>query len=132
MIILDTCAILWLTFNREKITSKTLSAIEKEDEVAVSVMSFWEIGLKVRKNKLHIPISARHLVELFNGFGTVTIMPLQLDIIMDSLELVWSHPDPVDRILVAIARKNNAVIVSGDDQIKRFYKQVISSCSKLT
>jgi len=125
MIILDTCAILWLTFNREKITSKTLSAIEKEDEVAVSVMSFWEIGLKVRKNKLHIPISARHLVELFNGFGTVTIMPLQLDIIMDSLELVWSHPDPVDRILVAIARKNNAVIVSGDDQIKRFYKQVI-------
>ena len=57
--VLDTCAVLWLAFNRENISEETLNSIEKSNEIIISTMSFWEIGIKIEKKKIAIPLSLK-------------------------------------------------------------------------
>ncbi|MDJ0596729.1 MAG: hypothetical protein QNJ72_43335 [Pleurocapsa sp. MO_226.B13] len=42
-----------------------------------------------------------------------------------SVNLAWSHRDPVDRIMVALAMNNNCSIITKDSEIRKFYSQTI-------
>lgn len=44
---------------------------------------------------------------------------------MESVKLEWGHRDPVDRVVVAIARNNQAAIITSDREIANFYSEVI-------
>ena len=123
--VLDTCAVLWLAFNREKITEETLSEIDKCPSLIISTMSFWEIGIKIHKKKLAIPIGFHELMRLYVSHERVSIVPPDLDIIVHALELEWEHRDPVDRIIVATALKFDELIVTSDSIICQFFKKTI-------
>jgi PIN domain nuclease of toxin-antitoxin system len=41
------------------------------------------------------------------------------------IKLEWEHRDPVDRVVVAIAKKNQAAIITADKKIASFYSSVI-------
>ncbi|MEH1800023.1 MAG: hypothetical protein V7L02_10945 [Nostoc sp.] len=44
---------------------------------------------------------------------------------MESVNLEWDHRDPVDRVVVALARSNQAAIITSDKAIANFYSEVI-------
>jgi len=46
MMLLDTCAVLWLAHDQSKISPDTLSRIENAPAVYLSAISGFEIGLK--------------------------------------------------------------------------------------
>ena len=48
----DTCALLWLGQSGGELSERALQSIETATEVYVSAISGFEIGIKVRKNKL--------------------------------------------------------------------------------
>ena len=123
--VLDTCAVLWLAFNRENISEETLNSIEKSNEIIISTMSFWEIGIKIEKKKIAIPLSLKELIHLYVNNENVSVAPPDLNIILQSLELNWKHRDPVDRMIVATAKKFDDYIVTSDMVIKKFYKKVV-------
>jgi len=125
MIVLDTCAVLWLAFNREKFSASTLTVIDSCENAVISTMSFREIGVKLQKKKLTIPLGFRAFVHLFSGNANFTIVAPDLQIILQTLELEWEHRDPVDRIVVATAMKYDSLIVSGDGVIGGFYPRTI-------
>ena len=42
-----------------------------------------------------------------------------------SVKLEWEHRDPADRVVVAIAKRNQAAIITADRKIASFYSLVI-------
>ena len=55
----------------------------------------------------------------------VRIIPIDEEIWLDSVRLEWEHRDPADRVVVAIAKKNQAAIITADQKIASFYSSVI-------
>ena len=123
--LLDTCAVLWLAFNQEQFTKSTLDRINVCERLYISTMSFWEIGIKIRKKKLVIPITMSNFVRLYSGNSAISIVAPDIDIILMTLDLQWPHIDPVDRIIVATAMKFDAELVTGDSEITKFYSRSV-------
>ena len=125
LMVLDTCAVIWLAFNRDKFSKNTLNKIDTSNNVMICTMSFWEIGIKIKKKKLLIPLGLEELIHLYVNNENVMIVTPDLDIITNSLKLKWKHKDPIDRFIVAIAKKYNDYIISSDTTIKKYYKKTI-------
>jgi PIN domain nuclease of toxin-antitoxin system len=123
--VLDTCAVLWTAFDRDKFSAGTLQAIDESEGLIINTLSFWEIGVKVRKKKLSIPIKVTELIHLYVSNERVTIIAPETDIIIQALELRWQHNDPVDRFIVATALKFNTSVVTSDIVIKKFYRKTL-------
>lgn len=49
----------------------------------------------------------------------------RLDLGVESVKLQWEHRDPADRVVVAIAKKNQASIITADQKVANFYFSVI-------
>jgi len=123
--VLDTCAVLWLAFDRERFSEAALEKIERCDTVRISSLSFWEIGVKIAKRKLVIPVSVADLASLYLKNPRTDIIAPSVDIIVAALALQWPHRDPIDRIIVATARKFKSPIVSADTIISGFYNETL-------
>jgi len=51
----------------------------------------------------------------------ITLMPLSAQLAVQSATLPGEfHKDPADRMIVALARERNAVLVTADDRIQRY------------
>lgn len=124
MVILDTCALIELCEDKNSISKKTSDLIDQNGATILSVC-FAEMALKIKKKQLFLNTTAQ---ELFYHYRTVSlsqIISIGCEEWFDSIELDWPHKDPVDRLLVAYARRLDIPIVTTDKQIKKFYKKVI-------
>ncbi len=127
MILLDTCALIWWTLDPDQLSAKARRACDTilESGGLVSSISFWEIGIKIKKKKLETGISLSEYIDRLRSMGTVTIVPVDETIWLASVELDWIHPDPADRVIVSTAGMKKASIVTQDAIIRRFYKKTI-------
>ena len=114
MIILDTCAVLWLAEGSDKLTSKTVSAIDREAVVAVSAISAFEIALKNRNGELSLPIPPEEWWERFVTHHRIDVIDLSPEIVMGATRLPYIHKDTADRFIIATARAHNCPVVSAD------------------
>lgn len=56
-LILDTCALLWLAQESDRLSSPVYEQIDAAPAVYVSAISGFEVGIKHRKGKLVLPAS---------------------------------------------------------------------------
>jgi PIN domain nuclease of toxin-antitoxin system len=113
--LLDTHAFLWFINGDARLSSQARMMIEAPaNECLVSVVSLWEITIKVSLGKVRIPASIGPLVEIHvlgNGFRILPIRPEHLE----RLEaLPFHHRDPFDRLLIAQGLEEEALIVTRD------------------
>jgi PIN domain nuclease of toxin-antitoxin system len=127
MILLDTCALIWWTLDPDRLSPKALRACASiiRRGALVSSVSFWEIGIKIKRKKLDAGISLREYVNRIHSMGVLTVVPVDERIWVVSVELDWEHPDPADRVIVSTARLNRASIVTSDHFIRGYYKRTI-------
>jgi len=127
MILLDTCALIWWTLDPEKLSEAAAAACDKiEDHGAfISSISIWEIGIKIRKNKLDIGLSLEEYVKRLKMLEKLEIIPTDEYIWVENVSMEWEHRDPADRTIVATARLRYLPIVTKDQIIKDFYPDVI-------
>jgi PIN domain nuclease of toxin-antitoxin system len=127
MILLDTYALVWWTLDPDKLSPKARRACDliRVRGALVSSVSFWEIGVKIKKGKLDIGTSLREYIQRVQSMGTVTVIPVDESIWLASIELDWAHPDPADRVIVSTARIKKVPIVSSDAIIRKYYKRII-------
>ena len=92
---------------------------------AISSISIWEIGLKVKQGKLSIPLPVQEYVDNLNSVENVQIIPVDERIWLRNLELDWDHKDPADRTIVATAMLLSSQLVTSDGIIKRFYADTV-------
>ena len=127
MILLDTCALIWWTLDPDRLSAaarRSCNTIIRRGAL-VSSISFWEIGIKIKKKKLMAGISLEDYIDRVRSMGTVTIVPVDENIWLASVELDWDHRDPADRVIVSTARMNKSSIVTSDAVMRGFYKKSI-------
>ncbi len=125
MIVLDTSALLFWTLNPERLSETAGLAIAGTDQIGISSISIWEIGLKVNKGRLSIPLSIGEFVNGLAQVDRVVIFPVDTATWLKNLELRWEHRDPADRTIVATAFLYSCPLVTSDATIQSFYSNTI-------
>ncbi len=123
-ILLDTCAILWWTLDQRQLPSQLLLKLNQND-LFISSISIWEIGLKIKNKKLDIEMNIQTYTDKLKEISTLQIIPINETIWLKNLELSWDHKDPADRTIVATAFLNDCWIVTSDQKISSFYKKIL-------
>ena len=120
MIILDTHIWIWWVTNSTLLKKKFRYLIEKED-VAINVISCWEVAKSVEKNKIQFNISVdQWLKEAIEDYS-ITIIPLDIAIIVESTRLPGKfHKDPADQLIVASARVYDIQLLTADEKILKY------------
>jgi PIN domain nuclease of toxin-antitoxin system len=119
-LLLDTHTLIWFFNGDENLSKKALQLIvDSNNEKFVSKASLWEIAIKINLNKLYFDGNTSGVAELIerNGFQILD-MSIKHLIAYESLEII--HRDPFDRILVSQAIVNNMLIITKDDNIKKY------------
>ena len=125
MVVLDTSALLFWTLDRNRLTEAASGAISEADRVLVSSISIWEIGIKVARGGLSIPLTVREYAERLERIARVEVLPVDSETWLANLELSWDHRDPADRTIVATAVVNDCPLVTSDRAMRSFYPRAV-------
>lgn len=125
VIVLDTSALVFWTLDRDRLSQTAARAIADADSIALSSISIWEIGIKVKKEKLFIPVSIEEFTNRLGQIDRLDILPVDVQTWIKNLELNWDHRDPADRTIVATTSLRACALVTSDFAIRAFYAQAI-------
>ncbi|MEH2466040.1 type II toxin-antitoxin system VapC family toxin [Nostoc sp.] len=127
-IVLDTCALIWWSLNPARLCEQAKEAcnyMERDKNGLVPSIAIWEIAIKIKNKKLDLGVNLNEYVVRLKKSNAVQIVPIDENIWMESVNLEWGHRDPVDRVVVALARSNQAAIITADKEVANFYSEVI-------
>lgn len=112
-VVLDTHALLWWTQHPALLSEPATAAIDGATRLAVSAISFWEVALLVRKQRVDLGMPVVSWAEDVCAIQRVEAVPLtaRAALLADSLSM---HPDPADRFIVATAQLQAAPLVTKD------------------
>src|SRR6266404_3421143 len=115
--LLDTHIYLWWLANNKKLSESTKKAItDSNNTVCVSLVSFWEISIKVRTKKLQLKTSFSSLYENLQ----FVLLNITIEDVFKLHELPLHHKDPFDRILIAQAMAEKCTLITNDKKIKTY------------
>lgn len=124
MILLDTCALLWLAADQDKLSTGARKAIrDHADQLFVSSISAFEIAVKARRGKLDLPMDADVWFERALRHHGLTEVKVDGSIAARSVGLPSLHNDPCDRFIIATALQHDMTILTCDNLISQ-YKEV--------
>jgi PIN domain nuclease of toxin-antitoxin system len=125
MVVMDTSALLYWTFAPEQLSANAASVIAGASQVIVSSISIWEIGLKVKRGKLDLPLTPETFVAKLKVTDRVHLEPVTEATWLKNLALAWDHKDPADRTIVATASLLGCPLVTSDLEIRSFYAAAV-------
>lgn len=118
MILLDTCALLWLAGAQEQLSTKAKETITKNsNKLYVSTISAFEIGIKYQKGLLDLPLSPQNWFEQTLSWHGIREIAMNSSIAIQSTALPNIHQDPADRIIIATAIENHLTVLTPDKHI---------------
>ena len=116
-LLVDSCVLVRWLRNPGSLSPEARDAIaEPANEVFFSAASVWELGLKIRKGKLTMPLDFASTLSS-DGF---TALSVTVDHAVRSFTLPGIHEDPFDRLLVAQAIAEGLVLVTRDEVIREY------------
>jgi PIN domain nuclease of toxin-antitoxin system len=115
-LLLDTHVVLWQLSGARSLGVRAREMIGTATELAFSVVSFAEIGVKAAVGKLEVP-SDLHAHVLETG---VRVLGLSADHGLAVARLPLHHRDPFDRLLIAQARHEGLTLVTADPRIHAY------------
>ena len=126
ILLLDTCILLWLAQEPDRLSDSARAAIDESDnELVVSHASIWELALKTLAGRLSFSPPLRRWLTEQKGIWRFDYLAITEEQILRTLEIERHHLDPFDRLLVAQALDRNLPIVTPDPSISRYPVQVI-------
>lgn len=120
-IILDTCAFLAITGHGDKhLSPETIIRLENE-EVYVSAITAFEIGLKAKKGKLLLGNATPRTVyhRILHQY-MIEELPLTGSLLLKSTELGDFHADPFDRMIMTEAITRSLDVATWDTQFEEY------------
>ncbi|MBS9402423.1 type II toxin-antitoxin system VapC family toxin [Halomonas sp. TRM85114] len=105
---------------------KALEAIEYERQasdgkILISAISAWEIARLVHKGRLSLSMNSDDWLETVEEIEGVRYVAVDVATAVESTRLPGKfHKDPADRMIVALARHFNAVLVTADEKITTY------------
>ncbi len=120
MIVLDTHVwLFWVNDDRELISKKALTAINRAESLGVSVISCWEIAMLLAKRRLAFNMDVQDWVNQASKYPGIRLIGLDAEVAVLSTRLPGNfHGDPADRMIVATCMKHNVPLISKDKMIR--------------
>ncbi|HUX47141.1 MAG TPA: type II toxin-antitoxin system VapC family toxin [Desulfosporosinus sp.] len=122
--LLDTHSFLWTLFVPEKLSRSVTQKIKSSDnDVAVSVVTFWEISLKYALGKLELSgVEPDELPSFADQMG-LSILPISPSEAASFHKLPrLLHKDPFDRFIIWQAIQQKMTLISKDREFKEYQK----------
>jgi PIN domain nuclease of toxin-antitoxin system len=125
-LLLDTHTFVWWDSEPAKLSPQVLVLCQdRQNALLLSVVSVWEMQIKLQLGKLRMALPLRETVESQRQTNNIEILPVTLEHVLTLENLPAHHKDPFDRLLVAQAIVEKAILVSGDPNIARYADQVV-------
>ncbi len=120
--LLDTHTLLWTLFEDEKLSAKAREAISNaENQIYVSVISYWEISLKYALGKLELEgITPDELPEKAKEIDIETMELSEEDAITFYKLPRLKHKDPFDRLIIWQAIRRDLPLISKDKSMEDY------------
>lgn len=120
-IILDTCTFLWVISGSGELSSRARELfVDPTNEVYLSTVSTWEIGVKYALGRLPLPDPPEQFLPEQRERHGIESLPLQEEASLHLTRLPELHRDPVDRMLVCQAIVHGLVILTPDRLITQY------------
>ena len=118
--LIDTQILIWYLNGDSQLSEYLKNEIQnKDNEIFVSMVSFWEIALKKNTGKLNMPYSTVQLMKFCDVYQ-FQVIPVE-EIVIDKLqEIPFIHKDPFDRFLIATCLSQNFTLISSDGCMKGY------------
>lgn len=127
-LLLDTNAFIWWADEPEKLSVATSALFADSSNVlAISIVSLWEMQIKIGLGKLRLSLPLRTLIEMQSDANAIEILPVQLSHLWALENLPHHHRDPFDRLIIAQAQVEQIPIVTADAQFARYDVSVIAA-----
>jgi len=117
----DTHALIFWN-NRESVSEEFILFFDEQlqrGNLYISSISFWEIALLTKKNRLEIENVEVWKEEILTNSNIQLIEPSATEMINSTL-LPDHHKDPFDRLLISQAKNNNLLLVTKDQEIQKY------------
>jgi PIN domain nuclease of toxin-antitoxin system len=120
-LLLDTHTFIWWDSAPAKLSAVALALCrDPANQLALSVASLWEIQIKRQLGKLDLRLPLAEIVAHQQETNGLTVLPIVQAHVLALEALSAHHRDPFDRLLVAQALVEGAVLVSADPVLKAY------------
>lgn len=119
--LLDTHVWLWLQTQRNRINPEVVEQLaDPDNDLLLSAASSWEIAIKYALGRLPLPMPPNEYVPSRMTLTGTTGLPVEHRHALLVADLPGHHRDPFDRLLIAQAQLEDAVLVSADAQFDAY------------
>ena len=115
-LLLDTHVVLWWQRDDRRLNKAARSAIATADVVWVSAVSGWEVAIKLALGRLTLS----EPFDVLLAADDFTELPLTLAHATQLPTMAPRHADPFDRVLLAQARVEQAMLVTHDRALEPY------------
>lgn len=114
-VLVDTHIFLWALLHDHRLTPKAKQVLRSDEhELVFSLVSLWEIAIKIKTGKLNtIGSSVAYIRDEMNAYG-IELLPIRYEHILALESLPHHHGDPFDRLLIAQSLTESLPILTGD------------------
>jgi PIN domain nuclease of toxin-antitoxin system len=120
-ILLDTCTFLWLALDEPQLSTAAREVFtDPLNEVFLSAASAFEIAVKQELGRLPLPQPAQRYVPRLREAHLVQPLALDEESALHAASLPALHRDPFDRLLVAQAIVHGLVLLTPDEDVRRY------------
>jgi len=123
--ILDTHAFLWGIGGDPRMSQHAQEIFTGPSDLSLSLVSIWEILIKVQLGKLELPRPAGPYILGKLAENNIETLAIDLDHLLAFERLPMHHRDPFDRMLVAQGIEEGLPIVTADPLFSRYPVEVI-------
>lgn len=126
-LILDTNALLWLCSGDSNLGMESRELVDAallEDQLFVSALSFWEVGMLIAKGRLLLDRDVDEWRRIVLSMG-IKEYPMSGDIAVLSTTLKGLHFKLADRIIVATALHHNGMLMTADSRILNWTNRIL-------
>ncbi len=120
-LLLDTCTFLWIILDSPELSEEAQAAfVDPGNEVYLSAVSTWEIAVKQSLGRLRLPRDLHRFLPAQRKRHGIAPLPLHEEATLFLARLPGLHRDPFDRMLISQALHHGMLLVTPDDDIRRY------------
>lgn len=125
--LLDTQIFLWAILDDARMTlAKKRIYVDPENDLLLSMVSLWEIFLKVSTGKLSMEDEPETFVRSQLALNRIALLPIRLEHTAQVMRLPWHHKDPFDRLLIAQAQIEGLPVMTSDAMFEHYEVTLVS------
>jgi len=120
-LLLDTHIFLWYIANSRRVPAAWAGLLrDPQNQVFLSVVSFWEVIIKYQTGKLPLPEVPEIYIPRLSSLHQIKMLSVDELDVAQVARLPSIHNDPFDRLLIAQSLRHGLTLLTVDVQIRAY------------